>query len=121
MLTAVLIAEATQRLGSGEAEDHPHAWLVIVMAVLSGVANLIKIWLLHSDAMHSLNVRAIYVHVMADMFASVGALLVGIWLLCDQQNHRVEPIVTLVIGVVIVGNAMWVLVPSVQTLRVAHS
>eukprot|EP00658_Telonema_sp_P-2_P067556 TRINITY_DN56482_c0_g1_i1.p1 TRINITY_DN56482_c0_g1~~TRINITY_DN56482_c0_g1_i1.p1 ORF type:complete len:285 (+),score=77.97 TRINITY_DN56482_c0_g1_i1:107-961(+) len=108
VLTAILMAESVVRLAHPE-DETVSAWLIIVMAVLSAVLNVVKMWLLHGDAMKSMNVRAIYVHVIADGFASLGALMVGIWMMYDPDNRKVEPIVTLAIGAVIVLNTLWVL------------
>merc|ERR1712086_485005 len=113
IMTSLLMIEAVVRLSSHEKED-VNAVIIIVLASVSCVVNLVKIWLLHQDAMNSLNVRAIYVHVLADMFGSVGTLGAGIWLLNDPNNTKVEPILALVIGAVILINALWVIVPGIQ-------
>ena len=84
------MTEAVLRLSSHEKED-VNAVIIIVLASVSCVVNVIKIWLLHQDAMSSLNVRAIYVHVLADMFGSVGTLGAGeceydVWMSASLLN-----------------------------------
>ena len=85
VLTAVLMVESVERLEGSDEED-VSAVVVIVLAVLSLVVNIVKIWLLHVDAMESFNVRSVYVHVMADVFGSIATLIAGIWMLCDESN-----------------------------------
>ena len=82
--------------------------------MLAGVAaaglavNLTAAALLHSHALQSLNVRGAYLHVLADMLGSVGALVAGavVWL---TGWTRADALVSVLIAALILTSA-WRLV-----------
>ncbi|MEZ4752168.1 MAG: cation diffusion facilitator family transporter [Bdellovibrionota bacterium] len=77
--------------------------------------NLLAMWLTHSDSRHSLNVRAVWLHLLSDALGSAGAIVAGIavwkfgWSLAD-------PIMSILIGVLILVNSWGLLLECVNVL-----
>lgn len=71
------------------------------------VVNLLTAWLIHQGSEHDLNVRSAFVHLMGDVFSTLGAILagVGIWF---TGWGWLDPAASILIGLLIVWNA-WVI------------
>ena len=102
-LTMIAIAvwiffEAEQRLVSGTTEyEGP---LTLIVGIIGLFFNLAALWVLRHPADANLNVAGAYVHVLGDTLSSVGviiAALLAIWL----GWHIADPIISIVIGVLI--------------------
>lgn len=82
--------------------------------LMTGVAagglgvNLLALFLLHKDSHSDLNIRGVWLHVITDTLGSVSALIAGI-LVWKFQLYFVDPIISVVIGVLILWGA-WNLV-----------
>ena len=113
----VMAADELKMRENDEEHSHGGPATVIILGVLSAIVNALKIWLLHADAMDSFNVRAVYIHLIADMFGSVATIVTGIWMACDEENHQVEPVATLIVGCILLINSVWVLAPTAQLLH----
>jgi cobalt-zinc-cadmium efflux system protein len=96
---------------------HPHevhTGLMLVIACVALVVNLIGASILHGA--HSLNVRAAYLHVLADTLSSVaviiGAIVMWIWPAATQ----VDPTISCLISLFIVFSALRLLRDAVNIL-----
>lgn len=111
-IAAWIIVEAVARI------HHPpatiHASGVIWIAGVGLVVNLLIAWIL-SDSEHNLNTRAALLHVLSDLLASFAALVSGAviyatgWLLID-------PVLSILIGVIIIISSLRLLRESVLIL-----
>ena len=63
----------------------------------------------------SLNIRAIYIHGLADCAASLGLMLAGLLVMWTGDNYW-DGVVAIIIAVVIIFNTLWVLVPAIKLL-----
>lgn len=79
-ISAYIVFEAVQRLGSETAIDAP---LMLGVAAGGLLVNLIGLWLLHGGESSNLNVRGAWLHVLADALGSAGAIVAGalVWAL----------------------------------------
>jgi cobalt-zinc-cadmium efflux system protein len=50
---------------------------MLSLSVLGFIVNLMSAKLLHSDQVHSLNVKSAYLHVLGDLLGSLGAIVAG--------------------------------------------
>ena len=98
LLAAWVLVEAIRRLahpanvsGSG----------LLVVATLGLVVNLGSAWLLHRVGTKSLNVRGAFLHLAADALGSLGAMVAGAVILI-WDNHRADPIVSILISGLVV-------------------
>jgi cobalt-zinc-cadmium efflux system protein len=97
--------------------DPPAVAADILMTVGAGafVVNLVTAWLVSHGADHDLNLRSAFLHLLGDVFSTVGAVLagVGIWL---TGLHWLDPLASGLIGLLILGNAWLILRETVDIL-----
>ena len=100
-LSAFIFYEAYQRL------INPEPIGSLVMMIVAGVgllANMASALILHKSSKKNLNVRASFLHILGDLLSSVGVIVGGAiihlagWLIID-------PIISIVIGVIILRGA----------------
>jgi cobalt-zinc-cadmium efflux system protein len=101
VLSFVLIYEAFDRL----ADPHPvEGQVMLLIAMMGLVANIIGIWLLHGGSKENLNVRGAFLHMMGDLLSSIGVIVAaGIIIIFGWT--QADPIISIVIGCVILYNA----------------
>ena len=87
--------------------------LLLVVGVIGLLVNVAAAWVLHRSAEHSMNVEGAFRHVMADLMGSVGVVISGILILTLGWTI-VDPILSMLIGLLILGSS-WRL-----TVKVFH-
>lgn len=115
--TLVLIAlgifyEAIRRLMAPPAVKED---VLIGIGLLAFVVNLVTAWLVHRGADRDLNLRSAFVHLMGDVLSTIGAVLAGIGIALTGWES-LDPIVSLLIGLLIVWNAWTIIRESVGIL-----
>ncbi|MCB0417216.1 MAG: cation transporter [Bdellovibrionales bacterium] len=89
--------------------------LLTFVAIGGLLVNLLAMWLTHSQSQHSLNVRAVWLHLLSDALGSAAAIVAGIavwqfgWSIAD-------PIMSVLIGILILVNSWGLLVECVNVL-----
>lgn len=112
VLCAILIYKAIARLA------HPqpvHGPIVFIVAVIGVLANVIMIRRLHPLHGHSLNMRAVYLHILGDLLGSIGVLFSGAILWVTHWNP-IDPIITLAFTLGIVYSSWKVIADSIKIL-----
>jgi cobalt-zinc-cadmium efflux system protein len=89
-------------------------WVLVVGAIGLAV-NLAAAGVLHRAGSHSLNVRGALLHVLADLWGSVGVIVAGLVILTTGWELA-DPLVALLIGVLVLGSAWRLLGESVSIL-----
>ena len=77
---------------------------MLVIAGLGLVVNVTIMWWLHQDQGHDLNIRAAYVHMLGDALGSIG-IIAGSIVIFYTGWHVVDPILSVLIGLLIVWTA----------------
>ncbi|HEY2812397.1 MAG TPA: cation diffusion facilitator family transporter [Acidimicrobiales bacterium] len=129
-ITALLVFESVRRLGN---PGHVEGGIVLVVATLSGIANLVAAFILgrsdhdanepgHAHA-HSpagsdrdLNMRSAFLHTLGDAAASFGVALAGLVILLTGGWDWLDPFVSLVISALIAIQAWKLLRESADVL-----
>ena len=89
---------------------------VLVVASLGLVVNLGSAWLLHRvGTTKSLNVRGAFLHLAADALGSLGAMVAGAVILI-WDNHRADPIVSILISGLVVWAGLRLLLDTLNIL-----
>ncbi len=88
---------------------------VLAVASLGLLVNLAAAGLLHRGGRDSLNVRAAFLHVLGDLAAS-GGVIVGALVILGTGWRTVDPLVSILIGVLILVSSWSVLRESVSVL-----
>ncbi|MCM2279778.1 MAG: cation diffusion facilitator family transporter [Oligoflexia bacterium] len=92
LIAGVLVYEAIARLGN---PPEVNARILLGIAAVGLAANLASMGMLHSSKKENINVRAAYLHLVADSLGSVGAILAGaiLWL---TGWRPIDPLITIV-------------------------
>lgn len=89
--------------------------LMIAVAAIAVIVNLIVGARLHAGAASNLNIRAAYLHMVGDAVSALGVLIGGVIILCTRSPIA-DPIVSLLIGCLILYSSWGVLQESVNVL-----
>jgi cobalt-zinc-cadmium efflux system protein len=113
VLVAVWIfVEAGMRIS--DPPDVKGGWVAVV-GVVGLVVNVAAAAVLHRAGTESLNVRAAFLHVPADLLGSVGVIVAGVVVLTTGWELA-DPLVAILIGVLILAGAWRLLSESVSIL-----
>lgn len=105
IVSLLIFYEAVNRLVNQPEIDAP---LMLLVAVLGLAANASGIFLLHDKSRNNLNIRGAFLHMFGDLLSSV-AVVVGALLIMFFDVRVVDPVLSVIIGVIILGGA-WKLV-----------
>ena len=112
VIAVFIFWEAVGRLRHPEAV---HGWLMIgVAAVAVGINLLIGFWL-HAGSKNDLNVRSAYLHMIGDAVSAVGVVVAGVVVLLTGW-HLADPVVSFLIGGLILWSSWGILKESVNVL-----
>ena len=102
LITAWIFFEAFRRF-----MDPPEVQGTLMLIVGTGglVINIIVAWALHRSARESLNVEGAFLHVLGDLLGSIGVIVASI-LIAMFGWFVVDPIISVVIGVLILAGSM---------------
>jgi cobalt-zinc-cadmium efflux system protein len=89
--------------------------LMLIVAVFGLVANLLAVLLLHRDSSKNINVKAAYLHLIADTLSSV-AVIAGAILIYYFEIYWIDPVITVVIGVYLIKETWAILKQTVDIL-----
>jgi cobalt-zinc-cadmium efflux system protein len=78
---------------------------VLITAAIGLVVNVASAWWLHGAGDHGVNMRAALLHMMGDALGSVAAIIAGVTLLLGGPVV-VDPIVSVIVGAIVVGSAV---------------
>jgi cobalt-zinc-cadmium efflux system protein len=78
---------------------------MLVVALLGLLVNLASLYLLRSSSHGNLNVRAAFVHVLGDVFGSIGAILAAVVILATGWTP-IDPILSVLVAVLVL-RAAW--------------
>jgi cobalt-zinc-cadmium efflux system protein len=110
-LAGVLMWQGAMRLRS---PVEVHTGLMLVIAVIGLCANVIGAWLLHGS--HSLNARGAYLHLVLDALSSVTVVIGGVTMMLAHGLYWLDPLLSMVIGLIIIYNAYLLVKEAVDIL-----
>lgn len=80
------------------------AEVVVVVGIAALVLNLFTAWLVHHGSRRDLNLRGAFLHLLGDVFSTLGAILAGIAIWYTGMDW-LDPLASVLIGVLILWNA----------------
>lgn len=92
--------------------------IMFIVASVGLLGNLISVLLLHKDSSHSLNVKAAYLHLMGDTLSSIG-VIIGSVLIYFWNIYWIDPLLTILIGMIIIKATWSILKETVEILMQA--
>lgn len=111
MAVGILYEGSRRLLAPEEVKTIP----MLIVAVLGLIANLLAAKGLHGHAGHDLNVRSAFLHVLGDAAASLGVIGAAI-LMRYSGWYQADPIISIAIGLLILGGAFRVLREALHIL-----
>lgn len=91
------------------------AWVVIAASLVAIALNLFIGFQLHSGAKRDINIRGAYVHMIGDAVSALGVLVAGI-VIALGGSSLADPIVSILIGCLIIWSAWQILLESIDIL-----
>lgn len=104
--------EAYQRYAAPPAVK---ADILIGVAALAFVVNVVTAWLVSHGRQHDLNLRSAFLHLLGDVFSTLGAVAAGIAIWFTGMNW-LDPLASFLIGLLILWNAWTILDETVEIL-----
>ncbi len=89
--------------------------ILITVGIIAVIINLVTALLVRKGSEHDLNVRAAFLHLMGDVLSTVGAVIAGVIIYFTGANW-LDPLVSVLIGFLILYNAWGILRDSVDIL-----
>lgn len=107
--------EAYERFGS---PPEVKGGMMAIVAAGGLVVNVVAMWLMHSQKDSGLNMQGVWLHLLTDALGSVSAIIGGI-LVWKFNWQLADPIISVLIGVLILFGAWKLLVECVDVLMVS--
>jgi cobalt-zinc-cadmium efflux system protein len=101
-IVGILVVEAIERLGSPQVIDAP---LMLGVAVLGLFANFAAFGVLHGGSQDNVNIRGALLHVAADIFGSVAAILSALVIMATGF-FAIDAILTVVVCLLILKSTL---------------
>jgi len=114
-ITFYIFYEAYQRLSVPQPVE---GYEMLVVAIIGLLGNLYVLIKMHGHEKENLNVRGAYLHVLTDMLSSVGVVTAGI-LIIVTGNYIFDPIISIIIGIIILIGSISLLRESMDILMEA--
>lgn len=112
LLAGYIFWEAWARL---KAPPQIHTGIMLVVAWIGLGANAAGVWLLHGAGGHNVNVRGAFLHVLGDLLSSVAVIVAGFVIYATGWT-AIDPILSVLIGLVILFGAFRLLNEAVDVL-----
>ena len=115
--TLILIAigvfyEAYKRLVT---PSEVNSGILISVGIIAVIINLVTALLVRRGSENDLNLRSAFVHLMGDVFSTIGAVIAGVIIYFTKANW-LDPLVSVLIGVLILYNAWGILRDAMDIL-----
>jgi cobalt-zinc-cadmium efflux system protein len=112
LIAAGIFYEAYQRF---LAPPPVAADILIAVGAAAFAINLMTAWLVSHGAHHDLNLRSAFLHLLGDVFSTIGAVIAGIGIWLTGMNW-LDPLASVLIGLLILWNAWLILRETVDIL-----
>jgi cobalt-zinc-cadmium efflux system protein len=97
------------------APQHVQATIVVGVAFVALLVNAGTAWLVRRGSDKDLNLRSAFVHLIGDVFSTVGAIVTGVLIAFTDANW-LDPFVSILIALLILWNAWGILRETVDIL-----
>jgi cobalt-zinc-cadmium efflux system protein len=104
--------EAWQRF---QAPPEVHSGILIGVGTLAFIINIVTAWIVKEGSENDLNMRSAFLHLMGDVFSTLGAVVAGVIILFTDWNW-LDPLVSALIGGLILWNAWGILRQAIHIL-----
>ena len=89
--------------------------VMVAVGLVAVVVNAVTAWLVRRGSERDLNLRAAFVHLMSDVLSTIGAVVAGVIIYLTGANW-LDPLVSVLIGLLILYNAWGIVRETVEIL-----
>jgi len=89
--------------------------ILITVGLIAVVLNVVTALLVRKGSEHDLNLRSAFLHLMGDVFSTIGAVVAGVIIYFTDANW-LDPLVSVLIGFLILYNAWGILRDAIDIL-----
>lgn len=107
-----IFSEAWQRF---QAPPEVNSGILIGVGLVAFIVNIVTAWMVKEGSEHDLNMRSAFLHLMGDVFSTLGAVIAGVIILFTGWNW-LDPLVSVLIGGLILWNAWGILRQAIHIL-----
>lgn len=115
VIAIFIVIEAFKRF---KHPDHVNGDIMTTVAIIGLVANFVSAALLHSGSKHSLNIKATYLHILADGLSSIGVVITGLILMFFHISW-LDPIVSILVAIYIAYESLPIIQKTLNILMQA--
>ena len=112
VVSIYLFYEAYKRLHNPEPIN---GTIMFIVAGIGLIANVVSVFLLHTDSKNSLNIKTAYFHLIGDTISSIGVIVASI-LIFYFKLYWIDPALTFLIGIYILWGTYGILKETVEIL-----
>lgn len=89
--------------------------ILVGVGLVAFVINAVTAWLIKEGSKHDLNMRSAFIHLMGDVFSTLGAVIAGVIIFFTRWNW-LDPLASILIGLLILWNAWGILRETLHIL-----
>jgi len=93
-----------------------NGFLMLILAIIGLFANVTSILILRGSQNSDLNVKSVFYHMFADAIASLGIVIIAIFIIFNPEWSLLDPIISVGISIVILAWAIGILKDSIRIL-----
>ncbi len=109
----IIILESIERIIN---PTEINGFIMLVLAIIGFIANVTSILILQGSPKSDLNVKGVFYHMFADAIASIGIVIVAIFIIFNPDWTILDPIISIGISIVILIWAIGILRDSTRIL-----
>lgn len=89
--------------------------IIIIVATVGLIVNLGVMWALHGHSRQDINIRGVFLHMLGDALSSIGLIVGGVFI-ANTRLQWIDPLLSVVIGVLILWSAQEIIRDSLNIL-----
>jgi cobalt-zinc-cadmium efflux system protein len=89
---------------------------MLILAIIGLIANVTSILILQGSQKSDLNIKSVFYHMFADAIASIGIVIIAIFIIFNPEWTVLDPIISIGISIVILAWAIGILKDSTRIL-----
>lgn len=89
--------------------------IMIIVATAGLVVNLGVMWALHDHSRQDINIRGVFLHMFGDAISSIGLIVGGVFI-ANTRLQWIDPLLSVVIGILILWSAQAIIRDSLNIL-----
>jgi len=112
-VVVIIILESVERFLHPTEID---GFMMLILAIIGLIANVSSILILRGSQKSDLNIKSVFYHMFADAIASIGIVIIAIFIIFNPDWTVLDPIISIGISIVILAWSIGILKDSTRIL-----